>query len=154
MINRVKKWLGIEGVKLELILPEAVGEKEGAVEGIIRFQSLNTQTVTQIQLTFIERYNRGRGKEKLTDEYELGELEIMQTIEIPAEEIVEVPFRLPFSIVRSDMDEIGRKNFIYGGLVSAAKYISKVKSEFRVEAEAKVKGTALNPFDRKSILLK
>jgi hypothetical protein len=30
-----------------------------------------------------------------------------------------------------------------------AKKVSKVNSEFRIEAEAKVKGTALNPFIQK-----
>ncbi|NUO02231.1 MAG: hypothetical protein HUU01_16630, partial [Saprospiraceae bacterium] len=82
MFGKVKKWLGIEGVKLELLLPEEVSEKEGSVEGAILFQSMNPQTVTEIRIVLIERYSRGRGSEKLIDEYELGSIVIRQNIEV------------------------------------------------------------------------
>jgi hypothetical protein len=151
MLGRVKQWLGIEGVKLELEIPEVVDESDGQVTGIIKLQTMNSQVVNRIKLVFIERYARGRGKEKLVDEYELGFTVIDREIAIPANEITEVPFTLPFSIVKSEMDEMEDKNLLYAGLAKAAKMFSRVKSEFRIEAEAKVKGTALNPFDKKSI---
>ena len=154
MLGKVKKWLGIEGVKLELVLPEEVNAREQEVIGSIRFQSLNPQTVTGIKIALIEKYSRGRGKDKLIDEYELGVTEIAQTIEVPPEEVIEVPFRLTFSLVRSNMDEFGKKNFLFGGLAKAAKAIQAVKSEYRVEAEAQVSGVALNPFDRKVVQIK
>jgi len=47
-----------------------------------------------------------------------------------------------------------KSNFFMSPLVKVAKRISAVKSEYRVEAEAKVKGTALNPFDRKEITIR
>jgi len=151
MIGKMKKWLGIEGVKLELIIPEVVPAKDGEVKGQIRFQSMNPQEVTGIRIVFIERYSRGRGKEKLTDEYELGRTEINKHIDIPSGTIQELDFTLPFKIVPSDFEEIGRRNPVAGSFVKVAKYISQVKSEYRIEAEAVVKGTALNPFDRKEI---
>ena len=154
MIGKVKQWLGIEGVKLELVLPEEVDSREKAVRGSIRLLSLNPQTVTGIKIVLIEKYTRGRGKEKLIDEYELGATFVNHTYEVPAEEVVELDFELPFSIVRSDMEEFGNRNFLFGGIARAAKLLQAVKSEYRVEAEAKVKGVALNPFDRKKIKLK
>ena len=154
MLGKVKKWLGIEGVKLELVLPEEVSADEREIHGSIRFQSLNPQTVTGIKIALIEKYSRGRGKEKLIDEYELGATELHHIVEVPAEEAVEVPFHLPFSLVRSNVDEFGKKNFLFGGLVIAAKALRGVSSEFRVEAEAQVAGVALNPFDRKAIKVK
>ena len=154
MLGKVKKWLGIEGVKLELALPEEVNAREQELVGSIRFQSRNPQTVTGIKIALIEKYSRGRGKDKLIDEYELGVTEIAQTIEVPPEEVIEVPFRLTFSLVRSNMDEFGKKNFLFGGLAKAAKAIQAVKSEYRVEAEAQVSGVALNPFDRKVVQIK
>ena len=96
MIGRVKKWLGIEGVKLEIVVTPEHRRRTGKIEGRLRFQSLNAQTVTSIRIALVEKYTRGRGKEKLIDEYELGEINLKQTIEVPAEEIVEVPFSLPF----------------------------------------------------------
>ena len=154
MLGKVKKWLGIEGVKLELVLPEEINATSREIDGSIHFQSLNPQTVTGIKVVLIEKYTRGRGKEKLIDEYELGVTELNQTIVVPAEEVIEVPFRLTFSLVRSNMDEFGKKNFLFGGLAKAAKAIQAVKSEYRIEAEAQVSGVALNPFDRKAIQIK
>ena len=154
MFGKVKKWLGIEGVKLDLIIPEEVAANTGVVDGKIRFMSMHPQTVTYIKLVFIERYSRGRGEEKLSDEYELGSAELNETFEVPAEEILEVDFSLPFKLVKSDMEEWGDRNPLFGGLAKLAKSINQVKSVYRIEAEAKVKGTALNPFDKKSIEVK
>lgn len=154
MIGRVKKWLGIEGVKLEIVIAPEQRRRNGKVEGRLRFQSLNAQTVTSIRIALVEKYTRGRGKEKLIDEYELGEINLKQTIEVPAEEIVEIPFTLPFKLIKSEMDEFGDRNFLYGGLARAARAIQSVRSDYRLEAEAKVKGVALNPFDKKFIKLK
>lgn len=151
MFGKVKKWLGIEGVKLELILPEMAFEQVGAVSGKIRFYSKNTQSVTRIRLVMIEKYSRGRGKERLVDEYLLGEATLDDRFDVPAEDMLEVDFTLPFELVKSRVDEFGDKNFLTGGLVKLAKTLRNVQSEYRIEAEAKVEGTALNPFDRKTL---
>ncbi len=151
MFGKVKKWLGIEGVKLELILPDMAFEQVGAVSGKIRFYSKNTQAVTRIRLVMIEKYSRGRGKERLVDEYLLGEATLEQRFDVPAEDVLEIDFTLPFELVKSRVDEFGDKNFITGGLMKLAKTLRNVSSEYRIEAEAKVEGTALNPFDRKTL---
>lgn len=147
MLRRVKKWLGIEGVKVELRLPESVSKKDGSINGTIEFSSMHPQTVTSIQLKLIEKYSRGRKKQKLTDEYLLAKKTINELIEVPANEVIEMDFSLPFELLESQMDQIESKNFLVGGLVKAAKKIKAVKSEFRIEVEADVVGTALNPID-------
>lgn len=151
MIGRVKKWLGIEGVKLEIIAPDAVDKKDEIIFGTIRLQSLNPQLVNRIKVVLIEKYARGKGQDKLVDEYELGSFEHNELIEIPAEGTVEIPFQLPFRLYKSKVDEFGEGNAINRLLVSGAKWIRGVKSAYRIEAEAKVKGVMLNPFDRKNI---
>ncbi|MEM1322725.1 MAG: sporulation protein [Bacteroidota bacterium] len=154
MFGKVKRWLGIEGVKLELILPEGVRAADGLIEGRIRLTSMDEHRVTGITVLLVERYSRGRKDNKLTDEYELGKIELEQDIEIPAEEAIEVEFQLPFEMMKSDMDQLQDRNILLGGVVKAAKWMSGVRSAFRVEAEARVAGTALNPFDKKTILVK
>lgn len=153
MFGKVKRWLGIEGVKLELILPEEVSAREGLVQGKLRFISMHPQTVTYIKVILIERYSRGRGEEKRTDEYELGNIELFEAFDVPPEEILEIDFSLPFKVVKSDMEEWGDRNPLFSGLVKVAKGLNRVKSEFRIEAEAQVKGTALNPFDKRQIVI-
>ncbi|MFK7932465.1 MAG: sporulation protein [Saprospiraceae bacterium] len=151
MIGKVKNWLGIEGVKLELDIPETAVQEVGTVVGKIKFYSMRPQTVRSIKVALVERYARGRGEEKLTDEYQLGVIEIDKNIEVPADEIVEVKFALPFQIVKSEMEEFGDKNLIFKGLSKVARKINAVKSTYRIEAEADIKGVALNPFDKREI---
>ncbi len=138
-------------MKLELVLPEMAFEEVGALSGKIRFYSKYEQTVRFIKVAMIEKFGRGRGKERLVDEYVLGELEIEKTLVVPEDGMVEIGFTLPFQKVDSPIDEFGGKNFLAGGLAKVAKAIRNVKSEYRIEAEAKVDGTALNPFDKKVI---
>lgn len=151
MFKKVKTWLGIEGVKLELLLPEKVIESEGMVKGKIRFLSMNEQKINYIKVVMIERFSRGRKADKLIDEYKLGEILLEQEIKIPKEQPIEVEFSLPFELIKSEMDNLEDKNLIFNGLVKIAKKIRGVNSQFYIEAEAKVKGTALNPFDKQLI---
>lgn len=153
MFGKVKNWLGIEGVKMELLIPEEIYESAGSVTGKLRFYSKTDQTVSAIKIRLIERYSRGRKDNKLTDEYELGEINLTESFKVPANEPLEMDFTLPFKIVKSEMDEIGEKNILSGGLVKAAKWIRNVKSIYRVEAEAKVKGVALNPFTKQIVVV-
>ncbi|MCB0704127.1 MAG: sporulation protein [Saprospiraceae bacterium] len=154
MLKRVKKWLGIEGVKLELLLPEEISSKEGQVAGTIRLQSLEAQEVQAIKIVLIERYARGRRKDKLVDEYTLGESNIQKTIQVPANGTVEISFTLSFSRTNSKMDDWGSKNILNSGLAQALKWAEGVKSDYRIEAEALVKGVALNPFDKQPVQIR
>lgn len=154
MIKKMKKWFGIEGVKLEVEIPESVREADGRIRGVLRFQSMNEQTVTSIKVVMVERYSRGRGKEKLIDEYELGYLNMEEEIVIPANEIIEVPFVLPFQLVKSDVDEFGDKNLVFSQVSRIARIIRNAKSNFRVEAEAIVQGVGFNPFAKQEVLVK
>ena len=153
MLKRVKKWLGIEGVKVELIIPEMVKIQDGVIEGCVRLSSMNDQSVTSLHFKLVEKYIRGRRKSKLTDEYLLAEKDIPVLIEVPANEPVDYQFDMPFNIITSEMDRLEAKNFLLKGLVKAAKKLKAVRSEFRLEVEADVLGTALSPFDRKTIEL-
>ncbi len=154
MFGKVKKWLGIEGVKVEILLPEETRAHDCLIEGKLRFYSMSTQTVTSIRVAIFEKYSRGRGSEKLIDEYKLGEMEQKKTFEVPEGETVEIDFMLPFQFVKSDVDEFADRNFFFRGIAGVAKITNAVKSTYRVEATAKVKGTALDPFDSKPLNLK
>jgi sporulation-control protein spo0M len=154
MFGKVKKWLGIEGVKIEILLPEDARLRGGVVEGKLRFQSMNTQTVTNIRVAVYEKYSRGRGAEKLIDEYKLGEIELSETFEVVAGEPVEVDFEVPFTLLQSEIDTFGERNLLFRGIAGLAKLSNAVQSTYRIEATAKVKGTAFNPFDSKPLQFK
>lgn len=153
MLNRVKKWLGIEGVKIELAIPDGVLAKDGSIQGKVRLYSMNAQTISSLHFSLKEKYYRGRRKNKMTDEYLMAEKDHYEMIEVPEKEIIEVDFDLPFSMVQSRMDQLEDKNFVFKGLVKAAKMMKAVRSEYYIEVEADVVGTALNPFDRQLIII-
>ncbi|MGB0982782.1 MAG: hypothetical protein ACPG19_02010 [Saprospiraceae bacterium] len=147
----MKRWFGIEGVKIELIIPEEINEKLGVLKGKIRFSTMETQVVTALQVKIIETYRRGRKDDKRIDDYEIGRIYLKEEMEIYAEEPLELDFTLPFELVKSEIDAFGDKNFLAKGIANLARRTRAVKSTFRVEAEADVKGTRLNPFHKQEI---
>ena len=153
MFGKMKQWFGIEGVKVELQLPEEVIKKLGVVKGQLTFTTMKTQTVTAVKVTMIETYKRGRKQDKRIDDYQIGTVFLDEPLEIIAEEPLVLDFVLPFELLKSEMDSFGDKNFLTKGIASVARMTRAVKSEYRVEVEADVQGTRLNPFDKKYVKL-
>ena len=154
MFGKVKKILGIEGVKLELIVPDKVSREAGIVIGVVKLTSLSDNNLIEsIQLKLVEKYSRGRGESKLINEYIMGTLLKKENITISKNDILEIPFELEFVYIKSEMDKMGESNFIARGLVGLAKKARGVHSDYKLIAEANIKGTTLHPFDSKPINL-
>jgi len=68
MIGKVKTWLGIEGVKIDLDLPEEFRYLDGLVTGKLYISSMSDHVVTSIHIKLIEKYSRGKKEAKLTDD--------------------------------------------------------------------------------------
>lgn len=154
MFGQVKKMLGIEGVKVELIIPEKINKEIGILGGIIKLTSLSDNNqIESIKVVMIEKYTRGRKDKKLINEYPMGELFQAENAVISKNDVIEIPFELEFIYVQSEMDKMGDSNFLAKGLVALAKKARGVKSEYSVRAEVKIKGNKLYPFDSKPIIL-
>lgn len=154
MFGSVKKILGIEGVKLELIVADEVKKEAGIVSGIIKLTSLSDNNLLEsISIQMIEKYSRGRGDSRLINEYPMGSLIKKDRINIAKNDIIEIPFEMEFVYVQSEMDKMEDANFMAKGLVKLAKKLRNVSSEYTLRAEAKIKGTTLNPFDTKMVKL-
>lgn len=149
MLNKVKNWFGIEGVKMDILLPDDIRSVDGLFSGVLVFNALTSQEIVNVKVKMVERYGRGRGPERLVNEYVLGELIIDKSIIIEANVETKLSFAFSFKYVTAPIDDFAKKNILFKGMVKVAKKVSKVNSEFRIEAEAKVKGTALNPFVQK-----
>lgn len=153
MIGKVKQWLGIEGVKLEVQIPEGQALANGSLRGKVILQSKHDQTITGIRIVLIERYGRGRGEDRLVDEYQLGEVSLNESFNIAAEQQIEKEFQLTFAALESAVDAWGNRNIVNQQLAKAARWLRNAGSTYRVEAEAKVKGVGLNPFDKRIVKL-
>lgn len=154
MFGAVKKVLGIEGVKIDLIVADKISKDTGIVSGIIKLTSLSDGNILEsITLTMVEKYSRGRGDSRLTNEYPMGELIKREKMSISKNDIIEIPFEMEFVYVKSEMDKMEDNNIFAKGLIKFAKKIRNVSSEFSIKAEAKIKGTTLNPLVSKPINL-
>jgi len=146
MLKKVKKWFGIEGLKIGLQLEEFYNRSEQEISGIIVLQAKGEEMVESIGIKIIEKYARGRGKNKLIDEYVMTNQVIDEHYSIAPETNLEIPFTIPYQEQVSAMDELERSNFFMKGIVRTAKFFKKAKSTYRIEVEAKVKGTKFSPF--------
>ena len=154
MIGSIKRYLGIEGVDVTLNVPEQINASvTQSIDGQVTLNAKSDNDVLEIKLTLIERYQRGRRKSKLIDEYILGQTIYKEKINILKDQQKLLNFSLPFRLQKSDMDKFGDKNFIFKGVSTAAKLLKGAKSSFRVECQVKVKGTKLNPFVVKDIVI-
>lgn len=124
------------------------------ITGIIKLTTKTKSDISSISLRLIEKYSRGRNKSKLIDEYVLGELVMAEPIVITPDEIIEIPFELDFINLRSEIDKMADGNILMRGPLKIAKLIKNVKSMFRLEAQASVQGTRLQPFAEVELLPK
>jgi sporulation-control protein spo0M len=153
MIGRIKKVLGIEGVKVELVVHTPVDTKNGIINGELKFTTKTKGKVNRIYIKLIEKYSRGRGKSKLIDEYTVAMLEMNDSFEITPEEIIEIPFSMDYEIALSEMDKMQKDNIFSRPFIGLAKLIKSVKSEYTLVVEADVDGTTLNPFAKAIVSL-
>lgn len=151
MFGKVKKILGIEGVKMELTVPKGQNLKSEKITGMIKLTTQTDSIVESIDIKLVEKYTRGRGEEKLIDEYVLGEITLKEEIPIKSDEIIEVPFELEYVFAQSAMDRLADDNLLLRGPIKLAKMFKKVKSSYKIIAEAIVKDTKLHPFAEISI---
>ena len=138
MFKKVKKILGIEGVKMELNLPEQVKLSERLILGKLKFTSITDQLVKSVNVELIEKYSRGRKTSKLVDEYKLGAIQLSEPIEVKAHSIVEVEFELPFVIAKSEMDMIEESNFLFRGNGKSSKVFQE--SQIRIPCRGRGQG--------------
>lgn len=150
MFGKIKKILGIEGVKIELDIPESVKEKSGKIEGKVTLTSLRDSKVSAIKITVFEKYTRGRRKGKLIDEYQIGQTIMVDEIVLAKNDILQIPFSVDFELRKSQMD-VAEDNLLLFGLVKLAKLAKGVKSSYRVQAEAIEEGAKLHPLDNVTI---
>ncbi|GAA5225412.1 hypothetical protein [Membranihabitans marinus] len=151
MLKKVKKWLGIEGVKINVVVDDAIYLKDKQIKGQLVFESKQDSEILRLRMRLIEKFSRGRRHEKLIDEYELGQMAMEKHIFVGEDELVELDFVLPFQPIHSEMDKYQDKNILLKGLVKSAKWVRGVKSIYRIEVEVDVKGMAISPLVKKEI---
>ena len=151
MIGRLKKMLGIDGLKVEIISAEGYDSDQGYIEGELILLSKYQLVIDSIEIRVIEKYSRGRMGGKKTDEYNIGAIKTGFSMNMATNKIITVPFKIPVDFLMSSMDKFGSKNILFKGLARGAKLLKGVKSSYRIEVEAKVQGAGINTFAKQDI---
>lgn len=155
MFKGIKKILGIEGVHIEIVVPESIDSNvTDVIEGQVNLLAKGDSHVKQLQFKLIEKYKRGRKDSKLIDEYVLGNLVVNGPIDLEKGDTKQLTFKLPFDLKNSEMDRLGKSNFVMKGIIGVAKFLKGAKSIYRIECICIVEGTKLNPHASTEILIK
>jgi len=152
MLKKIKDLLGIEGVKIELSCPEEINRSAEHIEGLIKLSSKSAKTVTSLTIKLIEKYKRGRDENILINEYLLSSLDLAVNLEISESHSEELKFKLPISLLLSEMDQFASKNFLTKGLAEFAKKVKGVNSYYRVEVIAEIKESSLDAIAKQTIV--
>ena len=145
MLDRVKDLLGIEGLRLGLVVHGAPRLADGILAGRLTLDSLRDLRVDCLTVALTERYTRGRGDGKLIDAYPLGELTHPTSLRIAAGEQVVVPFDLRFAPRPSPAERFLADRPFGRALTRLGRFTVAARSEFLLVARAEVRSGGLAP---------
>lgn len=151
--SNLKNKLGIGGVNVELRAPGQAAKADGQISGSVVLTTKSDQEIVSIKVKVLEVYTTGRGDDKKEKTYTLGEVDLPAGFAIKTGETKEIPYTVPFKILKSDNDELKEKGGAMGAIGKLGAFANAEKSEYFVEAEADVKAAALDPSDKKAIKL-
>ncbi|MCF2218232.1 sporulation protein [Chryseobacterium sp. PS-8] len=147
----IKNKLGIGGVSVELRVPMQISKDSDAVDGVIVLTTKSEQEIVSSSVKLYEDFETGRGDEKKKKTFELGTVKLTESFVIRPGETKEIAFRLPFSILKSDNDELKEKGGALGAIGKLGAFASNEKSSYFIEAEVDVKSAALDPSAKKEV---
>ncbi|MBN2730230.1 MAG: sporulation protein [Bacteroidales bacterium] len=151
--QKMKNKMGIGGVKVQLSIPEQAPKADGSVEGKVILTSKSDQEIKKIEIKMVEEYTTGRGDDKETKELTMGEININEAMAIKEGETKEIPFSLPYTILKSNNDELKEKGGALGAIGKVGSFAKNEKSKYFIEADVDVVSAAIDPSDREEIKL-
>lgn len=153
LFQTIKNKLGIGGVKVALNIPGQVSKAAGMIEGKVTLTTKSAQEVTGLTVKLIEEWSTGRGDDKTKKEFELGKVTVPSSFTISPGDTKDIAFSLPFTLVKSNNEELKEKGGVMGTLGKMGSFANNEKSSYFVVADADVKAAALDPLDKKEIRL-
>jgi len=147
---KIKQFFGAGTVKVTLNAPATFNTNDGVIEGSVHLEAKSDQTILSLKIELKEEYTTGRGDEKKTKTFEIGEVKLAG-FDMKQGETKDVPFKLSYSYAKSDNEAMAETGGVMGGLGKLGSFASGEKSEFKLWATADVKGAALDPNDLKEL---
>ena len=144
MFKKIKNMFGIDGVKISLDAPAELDLGNKIVKFNLIVTSKSDLVLDSVSIKLIEKYKRGWGDSKLINEYVLYENVEDLDLLISPEEKLTAPMTVSFNYTKSAVEKLAEKR-ILRPFVKIAMLAKRVKSTFRLEVVAKVKGVRMNP---------
>jgi hypothetical protein len=147
-LDTIKGWFNIGGVKVKLQgVGPTVSKAGSSLSGSVTLTSKSDKHILGLRYRFFLKKTTGRGNEKETKEFTLGEARTKDEFDLKAGESKTMEFTLPYGIEKTLKDMGG----VLGGIGKLASFASAEKLEYFVRAEASVKGAAFSPGDSVSV---
>ena len=109
------------------------------------------QTITELEVTLTEKWSTGRGDQKQTKEFKLGQMKLPAGFAIKPGDMKEIPFELPFKMINSENDKYTEQGGVLGGLGKIGAFADAEHSTYRVVAAISAKGVVIPATDGKDI---
>jgi hypothetical protein len=152
MFSKLKQFVGMVGITVELDIPGNLAKDASALTGTVRVIAKQDQHITRVTANMKQTHTEGSGEKRVSNDYEIGEIIITnQAFDIKAGETKEFPFTMAFQRRQSGDQRLAESGGVLGALGKFSTMIDNEQDEFWVNAMADVKGAALDPNDNKKI---
>jgi len=149
-LDTAKGWLNIGGVKVKIQdLNPLIPRSGNQITGKVLLTSKGDKHVLKVVYKFLLRKTTGRGDQRQTKEFTLGQSSHNEPFDIKTGESKTLDFAIGYSLEKSLKDLGG----VLGAVGKLGAFASGEKVEYFVVAECDVKGTALDPSDRVEVTI-
>lgn len=151
--DTIKNFFGIGGVSLDLAVPAKVDKATGVVHGRVLVSTKSDKRVKSFTVKLVETWQTGRGDDKQTKEFDLGEIGLSDAFDIKPGEQREVEFELPFQLLKSSNEQLAEKGGMLGAIGKMGSWASAETSTWQVKVTGQIEGVTLGPTASKPIVL-
>ncbi len=150
LLDKVKGWVNIGGVKVQLqeVNPR-VSRAANEITGKVLLTSKGEKQVLKLVYKFVMEQTTGRGEDKKTKEFVLGQSGRNEPFDMKTGESKTLEFSIPYSLEKRLKDQSGA----LGAVGKFGAFAVGEKEEYFVLAECDVKGTALDPSNKIEVTL-
>lgn len=153
MFSKLKQFVGIVGVTVELDISAQLPLAATSINGIVRVSAKQDQHITEVKVEMKQIHQENNSNnERVSQEYNIGDLVVVnQPFDIKTGETKVFPFTLNFTRRKTIDQQMSEKGGMVGALGKFTKMMDNQQDDFRVNAMVDVKGAALDPNDTKSL---
>ena len=152
MISKIKKYFGIESVKIQIVELDRVEKYLFLFK--LQMNTITSAEVESIEVELIEHYSLGRGRSKKNESYVLGHSHFSGPWSIAEDEDTTIEGTVQSISLKSPIDEIESKNILLKPAIRLAKILKGVNSLYELKVRGIVKGSAVPALASKKFEIK